>query len=155
MRILDFLSVGTIKIGLTCRTKETVIEELASLLALEGKVPSKESLVAAVLKREESISTAIGEGVCLPHAKVEGILCPCMAIGLCSEGIAYDTPDSKAVKVVILIASSPNDAGAQLKILASLARYVKTPGFIPSLESSTTPQEVLKVLTKFEEVVRL
>ena len=154
MRILDFLSAGTIKVGLTCPTKEAVIEELAGLLA-EGKAFNKETLVAAILRREESVSTAIGEGVCVPHAKVEGILSASMAIGICAEGIACDTPDTRPVKVVFLVVSSPNDAGAQLKILAALARYVKTPGFILSLESSRTPEDVLAVLAKFEEVVHL
>ena len=155
MRILDFLSAGTIKVDLAGPTKEAVIQELAGLLAIEGKTFSEPALVAAVLKREESVSTAIGEGVCVPHAKVEGILSACMAIGICSQGIPCCTPDSKPVKVIFLIVSSPNDAGTQLKILAALARYVKTPGFVSSLESSKSPQDVLDVLGKFEEVVRL
>ncbi len=155
MRLLDFVSVGAIKVGLSARTKESIVNELAGTLITEGKVSDKQALIDAILRREECVSTAIGEGVCIPHAKVDGVATPCIAIGLCPAGIEYQAPDAKSVKIVFLIVSSPKDAGAQLKILACLARYVKTPGFVQGLEAAQTPQDVINVLTKFEQVMRL
>ena len=155
MRILDFLSAGTVKVPVGCRSKEEIIEELAGLLAAEAKVPDKQAFVAAVLKREQSMSTAVGEGIAIPHAKLDGIPSPCVAVGICPLGVQCESPDAKPVHVVLLIASSMKDAGAQLKILAALARYIKTPGFVAHLESAPTPQAVLDVFKNFEEVVRL
>ncbi len=155
MKILDYLSAGSVKIPLPCHEKNAAIEQLVELLFAEKKIPDKQPVAEAILKREQSISTAIGEGVAIPHAKVEGIFEPCIAVGICPEGIACETPDSKPVKIIFVIVSSLKDAGAQLKILAALARHIKTPGFVSQLESALTPQDVLNVFGKLEEMVRL
>ena len=155
MRILDYLSVRAAKTPLASRTKEGVVEELTDLLMQEGKIADKQVFLEAVRKREQSVSTAMGEGVAIPHAKTEGIPSPCIAVGICPEGMACDAPDSKPITIIFLLASSPRDAGVQLKILAALSRYIKAPGLLSGLAASQTPQEVLDVFQRFEEVVRL
>ncbi len=155
MRILDYLSVRAVKAPLASRNKEEVVEELIDLLIQEGQIADKKVFLEAVRKREQTVSTAIGEGVAIPHAKVEGIASPCIAVGLCPEGMFCDAPDSKPVTIIFLLASSPRDAGMQLKILAALSRYIKAPGLLAGLAASQTPQEVFNVFQRFEEVVRL
>ena len=156
MKILECLSVRTVKTALAGRAnKQQIIEELVDLLVGEGKVADRQSFVEAIFKREQSVSTAIGEGVAIPHAKAEGIPAPCIAIAICPEGVACDTPDSKPIKVFALIASSPRDAGAQLKILAALSRCIKVPGFLAQFVATQTSQEVMDVFGRFEEVTRL
>ncbi len=155
MRILDYLSAGTVKVPMNCTSKHTIVEELSSLLAAEGKIPDKDAFVAAVMKREELMSTTVLEGVAIPHAKLETISAPCVAIGVCPMETACLAQEADAVRIVFLIASSPKDAGAQLKILAALARYLKAPDFIPQLEHVHCPEDVLNLFRKFEAFVRL
>ena len=155
MRILDYISAETVMVSSLSGTKEESIRALTALLAAAGKIPDAQALEAAILRREQAVSTALGEGVAIPHAKLEGISSPSVALGLCKEGVPYDAPDGKPVRILFLIASCLKDDGTQLKILAALARYIKTPGFVNQLQSSQTPQDVLGVFSQFEAMVRL
>ncbi len=155
MRILEYLSVDTVALSSSRCTMEERITALTGLLARAGKVPDAHVLADAIMKRETVISTAMGEGVAIPHAKLEGIVSPCLAIGICSEGVDGATPDGKPIRVVFLIASCLKDDGTQLKILAALARYIKAPGFVAQMQACQSPQAILEVFTQFESSVRL
>jgi mannitol/fructose-specific phosphotransferase system IIA component (Ntr-type) len=84
-----------------------------------------EAIAAAVWAREESMSTGIGHGVALPHARVAGLREPIVAVGLCDDGIDFDAPDGQPAHVIFLILTPADDPRAQLTIAAEIARLFR------------------------------
>lgn len=84
-----------------------------------------ESIIAAVWAREEALSTGIGNGVALPHARVAGLREPVVAVGICEGGIDFDAPDGQPAYVIFLILTPAADPRAQLTIAAEIARLFR------------------------------
>ena len=95
-------------------------EASAPVVGLEPRMVEE-----AALARERIMSTGIGGGVAVPHARLTGIKAPAVAVGLSKEGVNFDAPDGGQVHAVFLILTSRDDDGAQLEILADIARIFK------------------------------
>ncbi len=91
-------------INLAAKNKVDAIKELVDLLARQPVVESGEELLNAVLERERDMSTAMGCGCAMPHAKVASVREFTMAVGLSGEGIPFDADDGVPVRIVVLIA---------------------------------------------------
>ncbi len=77
---------------------------------------------AAVWSREQIMSTGVGQGIAVPHARMYDLAAPVVAIGLCKEGIDFNAPDGEAAQFIFLILTPEHDNGAQIEILADVAR---------------------------------
>ncbi|RRO92254.1 PTS mannose transporter subunit IIABC, partial [Corynebacterium bovis] len=104
-------------------TRDELIRALAGRAAQVGRVTDVEDVVRAAVAREETLSTAAGHGVAIPHARTAGVAQPVVTVARVPAGaVEWDTPDDAPVRLVFLIAV-PDDAGsAHLRILAALAR---------------------------------
>jgi mannitol/fructose-specific phosphotransferase system IIA component (Ntr-type) len=76
----------------------------------------------AVWTREKAMSTGIGSGVAIPHARLSGISNPIVAVGVSLDGIDFDAPDGELAHLIFLILTPAQDAGAQVEILADIAK---------------------------------
>lgn len=155
MKLLEFLTADHIKLELAAHDKLSAIKEMVDLICVNAPAIDREMELASVLKREETISTAIGDGIAIPHAKCEHVSTVTVAFGRAPDGIEFSAPDGKPVDLIFLIISPQRDAGMQLKILALLARLFKDKNFIQSLRDATSIQEVLGVVGRFDEATRL
>jgi len=151
MKFLDYLHPDSIELNLKGRSPEEAIYELASLLHKAKRITDLESVVSAVQLREASISTGIGEGVAVPHAKVDSVSQPIMAIGVTEEGIDWKSVDERPAHLIILIISPQKDAGTQLRLLTSIARLIKQKGVAPILLNTDSPQDLLEFFHEMEE----
>ncbi|BCR07026.1 hypothetical protein DESUT3_40950 [Desulfuromonas versatilis] len=97
-----------------------VIGELADALTTAASLDG-EAVRQAVLARERVMATGIGMGVAVPHARLEGLKAPLVAVGLSPLGVDFDAPDGLPAHVVCLILTPQQDDGAQLEILADIA----------------------------------
>jgi mannitol/fructose-specific phosphotransferase system IIA component (Ntr-type) len=75
-----------------------------------------------VLEREATMATGIGEGVAIPHARIDGLQAPVVAAALSADGIDFDAPDGEPARLIFLLLTPRDDDGAQLEILADIAR---------------------------------
>ena len=108
---------------LVSATAARAIEELAqSLRATIGDLV--EPALIAVLEREMVAPTGLGDEVAIPHAAVEGLTRPVVALGLSHEGIDFDAPDGRAARIVFLLLLPPKAYEREVRVLASLARSV-------------------------------
>jgi PTS system fructose-specific IIC component len=155
MKLLEFLTADHIKLELAARDKVSAIKEMVDLICADAPALDKENELSSVLKREEAISTAIGDGIAIPHAKCEHVSSATVAFGRAPGGIEFNAPDGRPVDLIFLIISAQRDAGMQLKILALLARLFKDRNFIQSLRDAKDTQEVMGVVAKFDEATRL
>ena len=130
MHLTEFLDFDAIKPGLSAGNKRSLLNQLANLAAGRLGLPAAD-ILATITEREKLGSTGFGQGVAIPHGKVEGLAkVYCLFVRL-SEPVGYKAVDRQPVDLVFLLLSPP-DAGAEhLKALAAISRVIR---HAPTLE---------------------
>ena len=119
----DYLTArGLIRLRATQR--DLAIKELVEGLVGEGELAR--TMEQAVLARESLMPTGIGDGVAVPHARLEGLGGPQVALGLSQDGVDFNAPDGEPAQLIFLLLTSPDDDGAQVALLADIARSFHT-----------------------------
>lgn len=126
VRFTDFLPAGGLIPRLQSSTREEAIRELGTLAAQFAALKPEE-VVAAAWDRELSMSTGIGNGVAVPHARIAGLKAPVVVAGLSSEGVDFDSPDGTRARVIFLILTSREGVRSQVEILADIATTFSRP----------------------------
>ena len=130
MQLADFLDCDAIKTALPAGNKRSLFQQLANLAAQRLSVPAA-AVLASLNEREQLGSTGFGQGVAIPHAKIEGIDKIYGLFARLGEPVEYKAIDGRRVDLIFLLLSPP-DAGAEhLKALASISRVTRD---IPTLE---------------------
>lgn len=124
MQLSEFLDFDAIKPSLPAGNKRAVLQQLAQIAAARLEVDPGE-ILSSVSERERLGSTGFGQGVAIPHGKIEGLnRIYCLFVRL-SDPVDYKSIDEKKVDLVFLLLSPP-DAGAEhLKALASVSRVTR------------------------------
>lgn len=125
-RLADALTARTFLNHLNSATRRGAIRELAHAAAVASGV-SPEAVDEAVWAREELLSTGLDKGVAVPHARLEGVVAPVVALGFSEDGIDFDSPDGAPARIIFLILTPLQDGGAQLELLADIARTFRDP----------------------------
>ncbi len=148
MKFADFVSRDSIRAGLEATEKEGVIRELADSLLSAGKISQDEfeSVVKAVLKREELGSTGIGRGVAVPHTKHPGASGLVGTVGVSVGGINFDSLDGEDVQLLFLLISPPDRPGDHLRALEYISRHLRDETFCKFLKQSKTADDILQLL---------
>lgn len=125
--LLDALSSRLFTRELQAFSSRMAIHELTAM-ACEASGLNTREVEAAVWEREETLPTGIGNGVALPHARIEGISKPIVAVGVSDSGIDFDAPDDKPAYVIFLILTPVDAPDTQLEITAELAKLFRVFG---------------------------
>ncbi len=121
--VVALLRRGAFVARLKATTSVDAVAEL--VLALTPVLGEKTQLaLASVLERESVAPTGLGDEVAVPHAAVEGLERPCLALGLAPDGIDFDGPDGKPAKIIFLLLLRPGGYDEEVHVLASIARAV-------------------------------
>ncbi|MFO7983594.1 MAG: cation:proton antiporter [Desulfuromonadales bacterium] len=126
-RFTDYLDAPGFVARLRGESPVEVIGELASALAPLANIDAA-TIKAAAFSRERIMATGIGQGVAVPHARLEGLEAPVLGVGLSEKGVDFDAPDGMPAQIVFLILTPLHDDGAQLEILADIASTFKDIG---------------------------
>jgi nitrogen PTS system EIIA component len=129
MKILDILPPESILADLKGRSKVEVLQELAGSLAERHSVISKDRLVDVLLEREKLGSTAIGEGIAIPHGKLPKLSGVVAAFGRSQEGVDFQSLDGGVTKLFFLLVAPEDASGAHLKALARVSRLLRDKDF--------------------------
>lgn len=123
----DALSSKLFLRELTARSRREVIAEMTAKMCqtLELDIQGIEN---AVWEREDALSTGIGNGVALPHARIEGLRAPTVGVGISEAGIDFDAPDGKPAYIIFLILTPADNPESQLVITSEIARIFRNPG---------------------------
>lgn len=119
MRISDLLETTTVKTGMQISSKEEAIDMLIDLHDKAGNLKDKEQYRDDILAREASGTTAIGDGIAIPHAKSDAVKNAGLAAITVPEGVDYGAPDGKPSNLVFMIAA-PVDGDLHLEVLSRL-----------------------------------
>ncbi len=150
MRIKDLLKVEAIELGVSAASKEAAIDTLVALHDKVGNLADVEGYKAAILKRESESTTAIGEGLAVPHAKTSAAKHPGLAAITVPDGVDYDAPDGQPATLLFMIAAPEGAGDAHLEILSRLMVMLMDPDFGAALRAAKTPEEFLDIINKQE-----
>ena len=149
MKISEFLCDEAVNPDLQARTKEEVIEELVALLvgadAIEKKHKAK--IVEVITAREALGSTAIGQGIAIPHGKSENVSKLVAGLGISKKGINFDSLDGEPAHIFFILIAPQDSAGPHLKALARVSRLLKDKYFRDSLKSSKDSRDIIELIS--------
>ncbi len=117
----DYLSGDAPVHHLKSTSRDDAIRELVGVLCASSFLDARE-VEKAVLAREETMHTGVGNGVAVPHARLPALITPLVCLGLSRDGIDFDAPDGEPAQIILLILTPIHDDCAQLEILADSAR---------------------------------
>jgi mannitol/fructose-specific phosphotransferase system IIA component (Ntr-type) len=148
--LTELLTPDRIRVPLEATDKPGVLRELVTLLAERAGV-SPEPLLAAVLEREQVLSTGIGHGIAIPHAKAPGVADLMLVAGSAPEGIPFDALDGQPVRLFFLLIGPESAAGQHVKALSRIARLVRRESVRTALLEAQSPAAFHQVLVEEEE----
>lgn len=138
-------------LNISAKTKEDAIRQLAVVAQKAGKINSVEDFTSSVLKREESCSTGVGNGIAIPHGKSKAVKEVMIAFGQSKQGIEWDSFDGNPVKMIFLLGvPEENVNNVHLEILSQLSRKLMDDDFVENLKSAGTTQEILNKLNTIQ-----
>ena len=149
MRIIDLLKAEAIEIDSSVNSKSQAIDALIALHNRAGNLQNVDEYKNAILARENQGTTAIGEGIAVPHAKSESVKCAGLSAITVKGGVDYNAPDGKPSDLLFMIAA-PLDGDLHLEILSRLMVMLMEPEFCESLRNASTPEEFLSIIDKKE-----
>lgn len=153
MQIMEFLSKKAIVTDLKATKKEDVIKELVDALINSGEIEKRcrNKLIDALMTRESLGSTAIGQGIAIPHAKSDCVQKLVAAFGLSKKGVNFDSLDGEQAYIFFLLVAPQDSAGPHLKALARISRLLKDKYFRDTLRSSTDEKSIIKIISQEDE----
>lgn len=149
MKITDLLQNNAISLHSTPSSKDEAIDILVGLHNSVGNLSDSLEYKTAILNRESQGSTAIGDGIAVPHAKSDSVKKPGLAAITVDGGVDYNAPDGKKSDLIFMIAA-PIDGDLHLEILSRLMVMLMEPEFCDSLRNAKTPEEFLNIIDKKE-----
>jgi fructose-specific phosphotransferase system IIA component len=152
MRLSEILKPQNIKIGLESTAKIDAIAELVRLLESNGEITDANKVLEAVLDREATRTTGIGNGLAIPHGKSPGTPRLAMAIGKPVRPIDFQSIDGRPVTIIWLLTSPPDQAGVHIKALAAISKLMTDDKLRFALNNANTPQEMYDIVLKHETV---
>ncbi len=148
MKFADFIRVPAIKADLEAEGKDDAIRELVAGLVASQDIAEEdqESIIKAIMKREELGSTGIGRGVAVPHTKHPSVNRLIGTVGVSAEGVDFNSLDGEKVQLIFLLISPPDRPGDHLRALENISRQLRSDTFCRFLKQAKTADDVQQLL---------
>jgi PTS system nitrogen regulatory IIA component len=132
--------------------RDSALQEMVRYLVSRNRIGKEKDLFEKLIQREKLGSTAIGDGIAIPHCKLKEAQSPILALGISKKGVRFDALDGKPTHLFFLVVSSPDDPGQSLQILASIAHLVRKAGSLPKrIMAAKNPGKILEIIREEEE----
>jgi mannitol/fructose-specific phosphotransferase system IIA component (Ntr-type) len=148
--LTELLTPDRIRVPLAAADKPGVLRELTQLLA-ERANADVGSLLSAVQERERVLSTGIGHGIAIPHAKSPLVTDLSLVAGSTPAGVPFDALDGEPVRLFFMLIGPDSAAGQHVKALSRIARLVRRESVRDALLDAATPEAFHQVLIEAEE----
>ncbi|MBS3755891.1 MAG: PTS sugar transporter subunit IIA [Desulfobacterales bacterium] len=150
MKILDYINEQTVLTDLSSGDKKGVIDELAQPVAELTGLDHRE-IVRVLIERERLGSTGIGDGIAIPHGKINGLESLVLGFGLSHKGVNFDALDGKPTHIFFLLLSPDNSTGIHLRILARISKLLKEASFKEKLMQAKAPADIISTIGEVDE----
>ncbi|WP_455714972.1 PTS fructose transporter subunit IIABC [Anaerosporobacter sp.] len=150
MRVTDLLKKDAIALNASPNSKDEALQILVDLHAKVGNVNNKEEYKKGILAREELGTTAIGEGLAIPHAKNKAVVKPGLTAMTVPAGVDCDAMDGAPSKLIFMIAAPEQGGDVHLEVLSNLNVMLMDPVFRQRLLDAKTSEEFLSIINEKE-----
>lgn len=150
MRIVDLLNEKSILLGAEPASKAEAIDTLVELQVKGGRIADAEEYRKGILAREALSSTAVGEGIAIPHAKSDAVKAPSLAAMTVPAGVDYEAMDGEPSNLIFMIAA-PNDGDVHLEVLSRLMTILMDEDFRARLIAAKSADEFLGIIDDMEK----
>jgi PTS system nitrogen regulatory IIA component len=153
MKLSEILKPEGIIANLNAHDKKGVLEELSGVITDQEPSLNKGYLLQVLLERERLGSTGIGEGIALPHGKVNKLDRLLVSFGRSLDGLSFDSIDDQPAYLFFLLVAPENSAGAHLQALAKISRVLKDSSFRQRLMAAKSRDEIYRIIVEKDQEV--
>ncbi|MDE5578021.1 MAG: fructose-specific PTS transporter subunit EIIC [Oscillospiraceae bacterium] len=150
MRIVDLLKKESIQLNAAPKSKAEAIDMLVDLQVNGGNISDREEYKKGIVAREEHGSTAVGEGIAIPHAKNKGVKAPSLAAMTVPDGVDYEALDDEPSNILFMIAAPEGGSDVHLDVLARLMTVLMDEDFRAKLLAAKDKDDFLKIIDDME-----
>ncbi len=150
METWNQLEESAIKLDIEAQNKEKIFTVLVEALAESGQIGPDLPALEEVIRREEVLSTGVGNGVALPHARLDNFPRFALAFGRPVEPVDVGAVDGMPADLFFLLIADKDDPSQIVRILGRLARLCDDEGVRQKLRKAKTPAQVIKLVQAFE-----
>jgi len=149
--ISDLLEADSIYVGVSASDKADLLQQLIDSFGGRDGVGDLQALGDAVLEREAMLSTGVGDGIALPHAKTPAVTKTLAVFATTATPIAYDSFDNKPVRLIFMLIGPPSASREHVRILGRISRLLQREPVRQRLINALTAEEIISILQTAEE----
>jgi len=151
MKLTDIVNINSIALNIKCSSKDELLNIMIELATESGNIIDPVEAKREVLERERIMSTGVGKGIALPHAKTKAITDSVGAIATLENFLEYDALDGEPVNIVFLLLGKENNVGHHLRLLSKVSRLLNDDAFKVKILNAQKPQEIIDIFNSFED----
>lgn len=150
MKLTDLCRDDRIIIPLLAKDKESILKEMVSVLDKQGAIKDAREILNLLLERERQLTTAVGDGVAIPHTKPCDVPVPLLVFGRTSLPVDFNSLDGQPVRLVFLLITPEGNISLHLKLLSRISRLMHGETLRRHLLEAKTPGEAVNLLREAE-----
>lgn len=151
MNIVDIITKDTISFDIEAKSKDDLLEKMMDLINRSKKVTDRDAAKKEILQRESIMSTGVGKGIALPHAKTNAVTDSVGALAVLENKIDYESLDSKPIDIVFLLLSKENNVGTHLLLLSKISRIMNNEEIKTEIKNAGNPENVIKIFERLKD----
>ena len=145
MNVADFINRDSILVNIESKSKKNILETISENLAT-GDSSQKDTIFDKLYEREKLGTTAFGQGIAIPHARIPNIKSPKILFMKLSEGIEFDALDKQKVDLIFSLIVPDTKDDSHIQILSKVASLMDSENFIKKIRDLSDKQEILHFL---------
>lgn len=146
MIISDIISLDRTECAVECQSKKRIFEVISEIAVKENPQLNLNDVLASMLAREKMGSTGIGNGIAIPHGRIEGIQDIVAIIVTSEEPIQFDAIDDKPVDIFFALLVPSEQTQEHLQTLSSIAQKLSDKNIVKALRNAATRDEIISAL---------
>ena len=150
MKLVQYIRPECFLPDLPEKTREDALRRIVRAVAEKGFIKDEKGAFSKLMERENIQSTAVGNGIAIPHCFTDEVPDLIITVARSREGLEFDSFDGKPTQVVFLLIGNRQEHSLHLKALARIARLIKSTSFIDKIIASTTVQDMVRAFEQEE-----
>ncbi|MCB0278440.1 MAG: PTS sugar transporter subunit IIA [Calditrichaeota bacterium] len=151
MKLSEQLNQNLIQLKLSGKSKYQVIEDMVNFIYKNEPSIDKDIVLRDVIEREQYLSTGLENGLAVPHGKTTGTKRLIICLGICKEGIDFDSLDGKLSQIIFLLISPKDTSGPHIQALAQIARDLKNKTVRDRLIKAENADQIIDIFRETEQ----
>jgi PTS system nitrogen regulatory IIA component len=148
--LFSTIAPNHIILNLKGKTKEIIIDELLDMLAVQGKLLDRDIALKDLIEREQTMSTAIPNGIAIPHAKTNAVQELTVAIGIKKSGLDFDSALDDKTRIIILALAPPDKPKPLYEFLLAITTALNDDTLHSKILTAKTPDEIIELLHQYK-----